>query len=128
MMLYRITAHYRLYWRHPPTSMSDFGRNEFQSSVESPLSNTVASFRKWVIEDLDIKRGSDEYISPRDLERYGIALKFSRQPHQIYDPINFVHNDQREYLSDDEILQYDEDVCIDYVPCFYNSIIFLSTS
>ena len=96
--------------------MGDIDEAHWQSSVESPLSNSVASFRKWVIEDLDIKEeGSDEHVRPEDLERNGIALKFSRQPHQVYDPNNFVHDNQREYLSDNEILQYDEMIYIYYV-------------
>ena len=117
-MLYRIKAIYRMYFNYPPTSMDDIYRGLRQSSVESPLSNSVASFRKWVIEDLDIKkRGSSEYVRPENLERNGIALKFSRQPHQVYDPDNFVHDDQREFLSDDEILQYDEVI---YIDCVFN--------
>ena len=94
--------------------------NEWETPVESPLSNSVASFRKWVIEDLGLKEiVSAEYVSPspQDLERHGIALKFSRQPHQVYDPNNFVHDDQREFLSDDEILQYDEVI---YIDCVFN--------
>ena len=90
--------------------------NEWETPVESPLSNSVASFRKWVIEDIGLKdRGSGEYLRPEELESYDIAFKFSRQPHQIYDRNNFVHDDQREFLSDDEILQYDEVIYIDYV-------------
>ena len=108
MMLYRITAIYRIYFKYPPTSMNDIDHSHGrQSSVESQLSNSVASFRKWVIEDLGFKEiVSAEYVSPspQDLERHGIALKFSRQPHPVYDPDNFVHDDQREFLSDDEIL------------------------
>ena len=116
MKLYRITANYRIYFKYPPTSMNDIDHSHSrQSSVESPSSNSVASFRKWVIEDLGLKNSSGEYVSPQDLERKGIALKFSKQPHQIYDPNNFVHDDQREYLSDDEILQYDEVIYIYYV-------------
>ena len=91
-----------------------------QTSVESPLSNSVASFRKWVIEDLGIKeRGSGEYLKPEDLESSYIAIKFSREPHQVYDPDNFVH-DNREFLSDDELLQYDEVIYIDYVRSITN--------
>ena len=119
-MLYRITASYRMYHKYPPTSMDDIYRGLRQISVESPLSNSVASFRKWVIEDLGFKEiVSAEYVSPspQDLERNGIALKFSRQPHQVYDPNNFVHDDQREFLSDDEILRYDEVI---YIDCVFN--------
>ena len=115
MMLYRIKAIYRMYFNYPPTSMDDIYRGLRQSSVESPLSNSVASFRKWVIEDLGLKESSVDYVSPQDLERKGIALEFFRQPHQVYDPNNFVHDDQREFLSDDEILQYDEVIYIDFV-------------
>ena len=106
MMLYRIKASYRRYFRYPATSMDYIDHiRRWQSSVESSLSNSVASFRKWVIEDLCFKKeGSAEYLSPRDCERYNIEIKFSRQPHQIYDRNNFVHDDQREFLSDDEIL------------------------
>ena len=115
MMLYRIKASYIIYLKYPPTSIYDTNGDGWQSLVESPLSNTVASFRKWIIEDLDIKEEeSDEYVRPEDLERNGISLKFSRQPHPVYDPYNFVHDDQREYLSDDEILQYDEVIYIVY--------------
>ena len=119
-MLHRIKASYRMYHEYPPTSMDDIYRGLRQISVESPLSNSVASFRKWVIEDLGFKEiVSAEYVSPspQDLERHGIALKFSRQPHQVYDPNNFVHDDQREFLSDDEILQYDEVI---YIDCVFN--------
>ena len=118
MILYRIKAINRIYYKYPPTSMNDIYRDLRQISVESPLSNSVASFRKWVIEDLGFKEiVSAEYVSPspQDLERHGIALKFSRQPHPVYDPDNFVHDDQREFLSDDEILQYDEVIYIDFV-------------
>ena len=110
-MLYRIKANYRVYFNYPPTSIYDLGGDEWESSVESPLSNSVASFRKWVIEDL----GISEETFPRDLEKNGIALNFSRQPHQIYDPDNFVHDNQREFLNDDETLQYDEVIYIDFV-------------
>ena len=115
-MLYSITAIYRMYQEYPPTSISDFYDINSQISEESPLSISVASFRKWVIEDRCLtERKSAEYMKPEDLERHGIALKFSRQPHQVYDPYNFVHDNQREYLSDDEILQYDEVIYIDFV-------------
>ena len=115
-MLYSITANYRMYQEYPPTSISDFYDINSQISEESPLSISVASFRKWVIEDIGLKdRGSGEYLRPEELESYDIAFKFSRQPHQIYDRNNFVQDDQREFLSDDEILQYDEVIYIDYV-------------
>ena len=114
MMLYRIKAIYKIYYKYPPTSMNDIDHSHSrQSSVESPSSNSVASFRKWVIEDLGLKESSVDYVSPQDLERKGIALEFFRQPHQVYDPNNFVHDDQREFLRDDEILQYDEVIYIE---------------
>ena len=120
MMLYRIKASYRRYFRYPATSMDYIDHiRRWQSSVESSLSNSVASFRKWVIEDLGIKESSGEYASPEDLERYNIEIKFSRKPHPIYDPYNFVH-DNREFLSDDELLQYDELIYIDYVRSITN--------
>ena len=97
MMLYRIAVNCRTFVRYPPTSMGDFYDESPQLPIESPLNNSVASFRKWIIEDLRI---SDATIT------------FSREPHPLYDPNNFVHDDQREFLSDDELLQYDEVVYV----------------
>ena len=114
MMLYRITAIYRTYYKYPPTSMGDIDHiHRRQTSVESPLSNSVASFRKWVIEDL-VFLVLQNYTGPRNLDKYDVTIKFSREPHQIYDPVNFVHY-ERGYLSDDETLQNAEVVYIDLV-------------
>ena len=115
MMVYRIKANYRyLYFKYPPTSTNDFCYDEWQSSVESPFRNSVASFRNWVIEDFVMLEFQNEYTGPRNLDKYDVTIKFSREPHQVYDPENFVHY-EREYLSDDETLQNDEVVYIDLV-------------
>ena len=65
-----------------------------QRLIESPLNNSVASFKKSVIKEIKIT--------------VDVTIKFSREPHPLYDPNSFVHNDQRQFLSDDELLQYDE--------------------
>ena len=98
MMLYRIAVNYRVCLRYPPTSMADFRDDDQQRSIESPLNNSVTSFRKWVREDLGLNQG--------------VTVKFSREPHPLYDPNNFLHDDRREFLSDDELLQYDEVVYV----------------
>ena len=99
MKLHRIAVNYRLYHKYPPTSMAHFRDFTPQRSVESPLNNSVASFRKSVIEDVKIT--ADD-----------VTIKFSREPHPVYDPNNFVHDDQRQFLSDDDLLQYDEFVYV----------------
>ena len=114
-MLYKIKANYRyyLYFKYPPTSMNDFRMiDEWQSSVESPFSNSVASFRKSVWEDFVMLEFQNEYTGPRNPNVYDVTINFSREPHQVYDPDNFAHV-EREYLSDDETLQNDEVVYID---------------
>ena len=98
MKLHRIAVNYRLYHKYPPTSMAHFSDFVPQRSIESPLNNSVASFRISV--KVDVKISKD------------VTIKFSREPHPLYDPNNLVHDDQREFLSDDELLQYDEVVYV----------------
>ena len=104
MMLYRIAVNYRLYFQYPPTSMAGFRDENGQIPIESPLSNSVASFRKWIKEDL----GIEEIFPQNPHNRYGLTVKFSKEPY----PNNFVHDDRREFLSDDALLQYDEVVYV----------------
>ena len=79
--------------------MEDIDDEECQRSIESPLNNSVASFKKWFIEDL--------YCS------HDVTITFSREPHPLFDPNNFVYDDRRQFLSDEELLQYDEVVYVE---------------
>ena len=92
--------------------------------IESPHRNSVASFRKSIVDRLKFEglffnpefnpQGAfDSLMTPRTLHERGIRIRFSRKPH----PIGFSENfcDERQFLSDDENLQYDAVVYVDYL-------------
>ena len=114
MMLYRIKMIWRSYKKYPPTSNRDVRDSGEEILMESPHNNSVASFRKWVLDDLNCNyRPFDSPITMRTLYESGVRIRFSREPH----PIGFSENfrDERQFLSDDENLQYDEVVYVDYL-------------
>ena len=122
MMLYRIKMIWRTYYKYPPTSNRDVADSREEILIESPLKNSVASFRKWVFDDLNFvyppntPRDAINFDSPitlRTIYERGDRIRFSREPH----PIGFSENfrDERQFLEDDENLQYDEVVYVDYM-------------
>ena len=117
MMLYRIRVNLRTFLEYPPTSLDDVDDLE-DWDVECPFNNSVASFRKWVVEEMDFfyprhipQDALDPSTYPRTFRDRSVRIRFYRDPPND----DILQPDTRRMLGDDEKLQYDEVVYVEYL-------------